>query len=193
MPVWGWADKGEEVTVTIAGQTLTAKAGDDGRWKVDAGQARCRPAAGDDRQRLVRQHDHAEEHPGGRGLGLLRPVEHGHGRRRERKNAKKEIAAAHYPNIRLFTVAKKKAAEPADRRARAIGSRAVRPPCAGFSAAAYYFGRQLHKELNVPVGLIETSWGGTPAEFWTSRKTLEANPALKPLAGKASRRVSTTA
>ena len=46
----------------------------------------------------------------------------------------------------------------------------------GFSAAAYFFGRQLHKELNVPVGLIDTSWGGTPAEFWTSRKALEANP-----------------
>ena len=49
----------------------------------------------------------------------------------------------------------------------------------GFSAAAYFFGRQLHKELNVPVGLIDTSWGGTPAEFWTSRKALEANPALE--------------
>ena len=40
----------------------------------------------------------------------------------------------------------------------------------------------MHKELNVPIGLIDTSWGGTPAEFWTSRKALEANPALKPLA-----------
>ena len=48
--------------------------------------------------------------------------------------------------------------------------------CGGFSAAAYFFGRQLHKELKVPVGLIHTSWGGTPAEFWTSRKALEANP-----------------
>jgi sialate O-acetylesterase len=44
----------------------------------------------------------------------------------------------------------------------------------GFSAAAYFFGRYLHKELNIPVGLIHTSWGGTPAEAWTRREVLEA-------------------
>ena len=52
----------------------------------------------------------------------------------------------------------------------------------GFSAAAYYFGRQLYKELNVPIGLIHSSYGGTPAEFWTSGKALQSNPALKPWA-----------
>ena len=46
----------------------------------------------------------------------------------------------------------------------------------GFSATAYFFGRELYKDLKVPIGLIHTSWGGTPAEFWTSRKALEANP-----------------
>ena len=57
----------------------------------------------------------------------------------------------------------------------------------GFSATAYFFGWKLYKELKVPIGLIHTSWGGTPAEFWTSRKALEANPVLKPLAqGEAS-------
>ena len=61
----------------------------------------------------------------------------------------------------------------------------------GFSAAAYFFGRQLHKDLNVPIGLIDTSWGGTPAEFWTSRKALEANPALKSLAQGESRACTT--
>jgi sialate O-acetylesterase len=56
-----------------------------------------------------------------------------------------------------------------------------------FSGTGYYFGKYLHKELNVPIGLIHTSWGGTPAEFWTSRKSLEADPSLKPLAqGEAS-------
>src|SRR5262249_32609901 len=49
----------------------------------------------------------------------------------------------------------------------------------GFSAVAYYFGRDLQKALNMPVGLVHTSWGGTPAEAWTSRGALEANPALK--------------
>jgi sialate O-acetylesterase len=101
-------------------------------------------------------------------------------------DAAKEIAAAKYPRIRLFTVEKIKAAQPA------TDVKGKWAPCSpqtvaangwgGFSAAAYFFGRQLHKDLKMPVGLIHSSWGGTPAEFWTSRKVLEANPALKPLA-----------
>ena len=50
---------------------------------------------------------------------------------------------------------------------------------AGFSGVAYFFGRDVQKALDVPVGLIHTSWGGTPAEAWTSRGTLEAEPMLK--------------
>ena len=107
-------------------------------------------------------------------------------------DAAKEIAAAKYPQIRLFTVEKAKAAQPAtdvkgnwtpcspqSRLGPTAGADSRRRP---ISSAA-----NLHKELKVPIGLIHTSWGGTPAEFWTSRKALEANPALKPLAqGEAS-------
>src|SRR4029079_11635285 len=50
---------------------------------------------------------------------------------------------------------------------------------AKFSAVAYFFGRKLHQELGIPIGLINTSWGGTRAEAWTSRAGLEAEPALK--------------
>src|SRR5262249_43368169 len=49
----------------------------------------------------------------------------------------------------------------------------------GFSAVAYYFGRDLQKDLGVPVGMIHTSWGGTPAEAWTSKPALDDVPALK--------------
>ena len=87
-------------------------------------------------------------------------------------HAKEEIAAANYPQIRLFTVPMEKSAAP---RVDVSATGACSPktiagygPWGGFSAAAYFFGRDLHKELNVPVGLIHTSWGGTPAEFWTS-------------------------
>ena len=64
---------------------------------------------------------------------------------------------------------------------------------AGFSAAAYYFGRELHKQLKVPIGLIHTSWGGTPAEYWTSKEALEALPSLKALPAWAKTPSSTTA
>lgn len=51
----------------------------------------------------------------------------------------------------------------------------------GFSAVGYFFGRELHKELNVPIGLIHTSWGGTPAESWTRRGALESVPDCMPI------------
>ena len=107
-------------------------------------------------------------------------------------DAAKEIAAANYPRIRLFTVEKTKAGatghrcegqvgrlHAANRRLPAAGAASRRRPISS--------GVNLYKDLKVPIGLIHTSWGGTPAEFWTSRKALEANPALKPLAqGEAS-------
>jgi sialate O-acetylesterase len=54
----------------------------------------------------------------------------------------------------------------------------------GASVLAYFFGRELFQKLNIPVGLINTSVGGTPAEKWTKREALEANPDLKALSGK---------
>ena len=104
------------------------------------------------------------------------------------KNGEEEIKAADYPEIRLFTVPKLKAHEPAkdvnskweECSPKTVGTGGW----AGFSAAAYYFGRDLHKALKVPVGLIHTSWGGTPAELWTSKKSLEAEPMLKGMAGQ---------
>jgi sialate O-acetylesterase len=185
VPVWGTADKGEEVTVKIAGQTLTAKADDEGRWKVtleklslgEPLEMTIKGSAGDEIKLsniLVGEvwvcsgQSNMEM-----GLGAC-------------KDASEEIAAADHPNIRLFTVHKNKAAEPTTE----LKSKWL--PCTptnigthdwnSFSAVAYFFGRHLNKELNIPIGLIHTSWGGTPAEFWTSRKALEADPSLKPVA-----------
>ncbi len=211
VPVWGWADKGEEVTVTIAGQKHVAKAGDDGRWKVtlpklattvtDVEVAITLPAGAHDSMSVKRPLTMTVEGSSGNKITVMHimvgevwvcsgqsNMEMGIG---GVNDAAKEIAAAKYPRIRLFTVEKTKAAQPAS------DVKGKWAPCSpqtvsangwgGFSATAYFFGRQLYKSLKVPIGLIHTSWGGTPAEFWTSRKALEANPALKPLAqGEAS-------
>jgi len=95
-------------------------------------------------------------------------------------NAKEEIAAANYPQIRLFTVTRKVADKPQDD---CTGKWvACSPETAGsFSAAGYFFGRELHKELKQPIGLIHTSWGGTAAEAWTSPVALQENPNLEPI------------
>ncbi len=95
-------------------------------------------------------------------------------------NAEQEIAAARYPKIRLFSVARKVADSPqADCEGQWVECSPETIP--GFSAVAYFFGRRLHKDLDSPVGLIHTSWGGTPAEAWASARTLKDNPEFEPI------------
>src|SRR5439155_22612858 len=89
-----------------------------------------------------------------------------------------DIAASANPNIHLFTVPKLKANEPVnDVKSSWVECNPQTTP--GFSAVAYHFGRDLQKARNVPVGLIHTSWGGSPAEVWMSEKVLSANPDYK--------------
>jgi sialate O-acetylesterase len=185
VPIWGWAEKGEEVTVRFAGQTASAKADDEGRWKailskLDAGGPFDMSVEAASGSRTVKNILIGEvwicsgQSNMEMGIGIS-------------NNAKQEIAAANYPNIRLFSVPKVQADKPAtDVKASwcACNPKTVSTGgWGGFSAAAYYFGRTLHKDLGVPVGLIHTSWGGTPAENWTSRKALDSVPELKGLAG----------
>jgi sialate O-acetylesterase len=180
LPIWGWADKGEEVTVTIAGQEVSAKAGDDGRWKVtlaklDVGQPLEMTVKGSSGSTITLKNILVGEVWLGSGQSNMElPVV-------ACKDAQQEIAAAKYPRIRLFNVARLQSPQPV------ADTKGEWKPCSpetvgGFSAAAYYFGRQLHKDLNVPIGLIASSWGGSPAEAWTRRGALEANPKLKPMA-----------
>ena len=99
---------------------------------------------------------------------------------RSSANAEQEIAEADYPNIRLFAVERKVAEQP---QADCVGSWQLCNPqtVPGFSAAAYFFGRKLAQSLEVPVGLIHTSWGGTPAEAWTRMGVLESEADCAPI------------
>jgi sialate O-acetylesterase len=96
----------------------------------------------------------------------------------EAKDAEMEINSADYPSIRLFTVARQFSEEP---KKNCYGRWLVCSPETGesFSAVAYYFGRELYNELKVPVGLINASWGGTPAEAWTRKEVLQSENDLK--------------
>ena len=93
-------------------------------------------------------------------------------------NAEENIKAANYPKIRLFSVPRKATPKPQDN----VDAKWVEcspATVANFSAVGYYFGRDLHQKLNVPIGLIDSSYGGTPAESWTSREALLADDSLK--------------
>jgi sialate O-acetylesterase len=87
-------------------------------------------------------------------------------------NAEEEIAKSVFPEIRMFTVERQLSLDP--KNTFEGNWKVSNPETAGnFSASAYFFARKLHKELNVPIGIIHSSWGGTPAEAWTSHEQIK--------------------
>lgn len=175
VPVWGWADPGEEITVAISGQTRTVKAGADGAWRValDALKPGATLTLTVKGKNTVTVQD-----------VLVGEVWLGSGQSNMAMTVNRcndytnEMAAANLPQIRMFTVERVVGKKP---QTNVKGQWVV---CAsdtvgGFSATAYFFGRDLHRKLSVPVGLINSSWGGTPVEAWTSADTQAAVPALK--------------
>lgn len=179
VPIWGWADPGEKVSVKADwrwfGSSTTAD--EHGNWKLEISTPK-KPGPhtitikGDNT--ITIENVLLGEVWLCSGQSNMQMAVH------SCNNAEAEIAAADYPRIRLFHVARKTALEP---QTDCTGSwRPCSPDTVrGFSAAAYYFGRKLHKQLDVPVGLIHSSWGGTPAEAWTRKEVLDADPDLAPL------------
>jgi sialate O-acetylesterase len=175
--VWGWADPGEKVSVKLADRAAAVTAGGDGKWRatldpVSAGGPFELSVAGKNNITLKNVLVGEVWICSGQSnmeWSVLRSA-----------NPQEEAAAAEYPRIRLFTVAKNVAAQPQDD---CKGAWAACSPqsVGGFSAVGYYFGREIHKETGAPVGLINTSWGGTICEAWTSREALEADKDFAPI------------
>jgi sialate O-acetylesterase len=175
--IWGWADPGETVAVTIGSDQGRTVAGTDGRWSV---KLPARKAGGplavivEGHNRLVINDVLIGE------VWLCSGQSNMQFAMSSTSHAKEDIAAADYPKIRLFTVPKGCSLDPlADTRG---AWKVCSPVTVGrFSAVAYFFGRDLFKELRSPVGLIASSWGGTNAEEWTSPDFLRDVPDLEPI------------
>jgi len=172
VPVWGWADPGEKVTVAIADQEVSTRAGDDGRWQLEFEPMH----AGGPHEFVVRGNNEivCDNVMIGE-VWLCSGQSNMEMMVRHSKDAENEVAAADHPRLRLFQMTNTVSPEPLDD---CEGSWEVcRPSTVGnFSAAAYYFGRELQSELTVPVGLINASWGGTTAETWMTIVPLTENP-----------------
>jgi sialate O-acetylesterase len=175
VPVWGWAAAGEKVTVSLAGQTKTATACDAGKWSVKFDAI---PAGGPYLLKVQGQNAVEVRDVLVGEVWLCSGQSNMDMRVHSVMNAGAEIAAAKYPQIRMFATARKTAEEP---QADCRGQWLVCSPktAGGFTAAGYFFGRELHKKLGVPVGLIDSSWGGTPIQGWTGVKAQEAVPELR--------------
>ncbi len=95
--------------------------------------------------------------------------------------AKTEAAAARYPRIRLVRAMHKVSEYPVDNLVGQMWRECTPESAETFSAVAYHFGRLLHQKLDVPIGLIQTAWGGTPIDAWTSLAAISQDPALMPV------------
>src|SRR6266850_2369670 len=175
--VWGTAQPGESVTVTIAGRTARTLANGQGHWQIFLGPSKAGgpfvlTIAGSNtltfRNVLV-----GDVWICSGQSNMEFPLVNATG-------GAEAMAQANYPEIHLFTVQKNTAASPLDD---VRGHWVVTTPeeAGQFSAVGYFFGRELYQRLKIPLGLIHTSWGGTPAEAWTSHESLASVPELKPI------------
>ena len=191
---WGWAAPGERVTVSISGRRASAKASADGRWTVRL----TPPRVGGPYKVVVEGSKSSDPQPmnvGGTTIDVVispRRVElddvlvgdvwlcTGQSNMEfglsQANDGAAEVAAADEPSLRLFMAPRAVGYSPL---ATNGGEWKVCTPATvaqngwgGFSAVGYFFGRRLQRELKVPIGLVEASWGGTSAEAWTSAEGL---------------------
>lgn len=181
--IWGWGNSGSTIKVTgsWSKDTVSAKVANDGTWQVNLPT----PAAGGpytlsflNEQKIVLEDvligevwlcSGQSNMEWSANAGIV--------------NAEAEVGNANHPNIRFFHVRRAGSDYPQDD---CHGQWAVCSPSTmrTFSAVAYFFARQLQQQLGVPVGLINASWGGTPAEVWTDKKYVDADPMLGAYAAK---------
>ncbi|HEX9045759.1 MAG TPA: sialate O-acetylesterase [Verrucomicrobiae bacterium] len=185
VPVWGWAEPKTKVTVTFAGQTRVGRTDARGRWVVTLSRLKAsfQPQTLEIRAGETRTFTNVlvgEVWLASGQSNMEKPI----GKQPGQKptfNAAAELAAADYPNIRIFKIGKKLAAGPLPD----LLTNSGWLPCSSntldgihFSAAAYFFGREIHTNLNVPIGLIDSTWGGTRIEPWTPPQGFVAFPSL---------------
>lgn len=199
VPVWGTADPKAKVTVSLTvpggkARTAEATADDKGNWKAKLstqglkGTGFTLNITCGDAQAAIRDVAIGEVWV----CGGQSNMQWEFWRLNLENQGEKVSAAANNPNIRLFTVPRRSAETPmasftpmtfqrTPQHKAEYGKWELAQPASvlEFSAVGYYFGRDLQKALDVPVGLIACNWGGTPAEAWTSREALAANPQLK--------------
>jgi sialate O-acetylesterase len=173
VPIWGWADVAEPVTVEFGGQRKRVTADKTGRWQVRLGSLKASSTPAEmtvtGSNRLVLTNILVGEVWLCSGQSNMEKPIGEQGGQRPVPNHQEELASSDYPQIRLFKVEREMAAAPA----KDVNSRgwflcnANAHETLKFSAVAYFFGREIHRELDVPVGLIESAWGGTRIEPWT--------------------------
>lgn len=171
VPVWGSADTGEKVTVEFNGQSVSTVAAD-GKWMV-----RLKPLkAGGPFTLKINDLEIKNVLVGE--VWICSGQSNMQWSLRQTDNAETEIANAKYPMIRLFTVPRSEVDKPVTD-INAAWKECTPETVPTFSAVGYYFGRDLYKALNVPIGLINNAVGGSPAESWMNEAILKGDGEYK--------------
>src|SRR5467141_3013828 len=177
--IWGWADAGEKISVSLGAGSGQAITNADGRWRVTLPAMR----AGGPFTLLVQ----------GKKTIVFRDVMRGEvwvasGQSNMTyalsgaTGGEKEVSHATYPGIRFFTVPREIAIVPQTDTLPAAWEVCSPETAKSFSAVSYFFARELHKELGVPVGIILSAWPGSAGEEWMDPDSLRREPVLKPIA-----------
>jgi len=180
--VWGWADKNEKVTVTLGDKQAETSADSQGNWSVKLPPFKV----GDPLKMTIKGNNEIVfenvligevwicSGQSNMQFGLANAF-----------NAEEEIKNANYPNIRLYTVPQRTsgtARQDFDSRWVVCTPENISNRWGSFSAVAYFFGREIHQKINVPIGLINTSWGGSYIEAWIPENGFYFSPQIKDLA-----------
>ena len=184
--VWGWASPGESIEIEFAGQKLRLRANNAGKWKAEFKPVKGRgphQMVFTGRNRLTIQDILVGEVWVCSGQSNMEwPLARSH-------NSSKEIAEAEFPKIRLFKIQRQASGKPQENCQGTWVS--CNPQSAkNFSAVAYFFGRNLKIKTGTPIGLIQSTWGGSPIEGWTSVAALERVKDARPILDKGESRVN---
>jgi sialate O-acetylesterase len=173
IPVWGWATPGEKVTVTIDQSSMSTTADKEGKWNVKLSAMNY---GGPYQLTIQGKTNLSFENVMIGEVWVCSGQSNMEFQLITSKNGEAEVAASNYPNIRLFTVKKTISHQQQEKLQDGEWSQCSPATSSNFSAVGYFFGRELHQKLNVAIGLINSSWGGTIAETWTSEQTIGQNP-----------------
>lgn len=183
VPIWGWASAGEELTVILSTEdesaeplfSTTVVADAKGNWRIDLPAMQ---AAGPYTLRVTASNTLELTNVLFGEVWVCSGQSNMEWSVRASKDSEVEIAAANYPTIRLFDVPRRPSGL-IQKDVKADWYETTPETIANFSAVAYFFGRKLYNNLNVPIGLINTSWGGTRIEPWTPPAGFATVPALE--------------
>lgn len=185
--VWGKASEHESVSVTFRGETQSATADDLGRWSLYLSPGE----AGGPFPMVIKASNTIQLND-----VLVGDVWVASGQSNMEfsmkglANPDAEIAAAQFPKIRIFRVEHRPSDYPRGDVEAKTWALCTPENVAETSAVAYYFARDIQQKENVPIGLLETFWGGTPAESWTSLHSLSADASLMPVFAERSKMVA---